>query len=301
MHLELPDDSFVQFDISFGCTAVSGDFYVYVEYSTENGGWLAALPTQCNPFSSYACSTWSWIGGSRLRAADYTRGWHRVTLPLPNVSGQRRVRIWAQASSAVDREWAIANLYVGGDCALGCSGHGHCRRGQCVCDAGYTLDASTGSCRPVASLPVHFEERFEGAVGEGNWQLDFTPGGAVAVSPCGPAGSGMGFFFSRSGQRLLVTRDLNTTASSYLQYAIRLGQPVSSVTCRTPRSSSYGVVVAYSVNGGVSWTVLSRLVGGYSYTTAQTLVRRDKIGRKGGSGEEEGGERGRRLETNEKE
>ena len=269
--LDLPEGSIVQFEINFGCESVVGDFAVAVQYSDNDGvAWQDVLPSQCNPASTSSCISWTGLQGSRLEATQYQKGWHRLTMPLPGGSGHRRIRFIAVAGTTVSRRWALANLYIGNGCDGGCGGHGACRDDACVCDAGYSL--ADGRCVPTAPLPRDFEERFDGGLRPGNWLSTYAAGGTVTNSPCGPVASGTSFHFALDGMRALESRDLDLTNAQYLQFAIRMGAQSSSTSCRAPTQSIEGVVVAFSTDGGISYTRLTT-VQYFSERTSGTLVR----------------------------
>lgn len=266
--MRLPSGSIVQFEINFGCLSVQGDFSVAVQYSDNDGAtWSDVLPAQCNPLTSNECKTWVGLQGSRLRARNFQKGWHRITLHLPGTGNHRRIRLTAIAQVSTPRSWALANLYIGSGCGGGCGGHGSCRQDQCMCDAGYMLH--NGSCTPSTPLPHDFKERFEQGLRLGNWLMTYTPAGSVRTSPCGPAASGDGFFFNMDGMRALETRDLNLTRTAYLQFSIRMGASAS--TCRSPSQTSEGVVVAYTTDGSITFTLLGT-ISYFSYRDSGTVV-----------------------------
>ncbi|WAR26097.1 RELN-like protein [Mya arenaria] len=62
-----------------------------------------------------------------------------------------------------------------------------------------------------------------------------------------------------NGVRELITKDMDTRRSDYLQFHLRVGG--GGADCNGGKHRSHGVIVQYSNNGGVTWTLLDELEG----------------------------------------
>ena len=61
------------------------------------------------------------------------------------------------------------------------------------------------------------------------------------------------------GVRQFVSHDLNTRAASFVQFYIRLGGDGSDQNCRGADQREEGVLLQYSNDGGITWTLLLEL------------------------------------------
>lgn len=62
------------------------------------------------------------------------------------------------------------------------------------------------------------------------------------------------FFLAFKGcSRMLVTVDLNLTSAEFIQFYFMYGCLI------TPNSRNQGVLLEYSVNGGISWSLLMEI------------------------------------------
>jgi len=254
---DLPEDSVLQFDLSMGCGETKAtDFYVYGEYSDNNGASWSRLLGWCNPYSTSSCRTWNWLEGTAFRSRNYFGNWTRVTIPVQaNVGRRYRLRADRSYATTTTMKWAIRNLYLGAGCgSSGCSGHGRCVDGKCQCDAGFIANGKQ-ECVSTREATV-FRETFSGGFSSSLW-LEWS-GMTLRNSDSGTScwwntddqvlmSTGDTTVFSRA-----VTQDLNLVGSAYLEFWLRIGDSQGGSSCSFP--SSVGVVLAYSVNGGVTWT-----------------------------------------------
>ena len=66
--------------------------------------------------------------------------------------------------------------------------------------------------------------------------------------------------FAQSGPRQIITVDMNTLTTQYLQFRIRIGTYTSSSsTCNVVDSVDEGVLVHHSNDGGITWQLLKNL------------------------------------------
>eukprot|EP00054_Salpingoeca_dolichothecata_P030277 m.244800 g.244800 ORF g.244800 m.244800 type:complete len:4694 (-) comp26631_c0_seq1:49-14130(-) len=265
--LDLPDNSFLQFYITMGgCGDPSINFYVNVEYSDDLGDTWSLLGPSCNPITSASCSSWLLQGGTSLSSIEYSRGWHRVNVFLgTNIPAGRRFRwrLLEPSSTSTKVDWAISGVYIGA-CQFACAGHGFCERNQCSCDPGYEVNTTSNTCVPIAnSLATELRDTFRSSViNRDNWdQGSF--GGRVALSECGTLSAGRSLQVDGQGKRRLVTQDLDTTDALFIYFYIQLGDSTpdsgtcSVATCCNPILPVQGVVVSFSVDGGMTYSLLN--------------------------------------------
>lgn len=254
--------SVLQFDINVGCGAEPTDKYpVRLEYSPNGGKTWHLLVPNCAEVSSARCFDVTlhptvYYGGT-------TSYWRRVLITLDSLHtcGSLRFR-WYQGFVPDDDfgpEWAIDNVFIGMACMDHCLGHGHCSGTMmCTCDPGYQGD----SCHPANQLPEYLRDDFsrtdyvlthtgginvphDQPVDETKWWL--SSGGRIS-DECGTLLSGSSLHFNAAGERVLVSRDLDLSNVSTVQFFLRLGCEVTPVTDNT-----MPVYLQSSINGGVSW------------------------------------------------
>ena len=65
------------------------------------------------------------------------------------------------------------------------------------------------------------------------------------------------FLFSlKAGVRELVSHDMNTQLVAFVQFYIRLGGDANDQMCRNVDERSEGVLLQYSNDGGITWSLL---------------------------------------------
>lgn len=201
--------------------------------------------------------------------------WDRITLPLPFTSLADPVRFRfiqkGRALSNIARHWALDDIYLE-DCYLGCSGHGTCvEKGHCSCDDGYQGEW----CQfPTQPLPSIFRENFEQDTAYLKDKFArFT--GVKLGTRCGQVGAGMAAIFDQSGDRQLVTFDLDTTESHILRFAIRMNGPGSQHRhhCPGPDRPVEIIYVHSSCNGGITWSLLKFIQPQQAKEESTQLIR----------------------------
>ena len=60
----------------------------------------------------------------------------------------------------------------------------------------------------------------------------------------------------KAGVRELVSHDMNTQLVAFVQFYIRLGGDTNDQTCRNVDERSEGVLLQYSNDGGITWSLL---------------------------------------------
>eukprot|EP00049_Salpingoeca_infusionum_P002869 m.60739 g.60739 ORF g.60739 m.60739 type:complete len:3550 (+) comp11834_c0_seq1:480-11129(+) len=255
---DLPSKSFIQLMLSSSCYETSNSYTLTVQYSDNQGeSWNNVMNTVCNPVSSSTCTSWIGTLDEQLRFTMLSGGYHRISIPLYSTRPGRRFRVVDSGSS-----WAISQLYIGNGCGGSdsiCGGHGTCNDGVCACDSKFIWDGAT--CAPRSQLPSKFVERFEGALSETFWTRAL--GYGVSSTCAGPISENLGKVFNKGTVRLIETADLNTTDATLLEFRVYF---FGTSSCSSPSSSSEGVVIAYSTNGGLSWTK-AEVLPYYSYRT----------------------------------
>ena len=110
------------------------------------------------------------------------------------------------------------------------------------------------------NLPSELKDDFtSGIVDPNNWLLYQGVTGTQPVR-CGPVSGPSALLFADSGPRQIISVDMNTTDTQYLQFRIRIGTYTSSsTTCNVVDSQDEGVLVHHSNDGGLTWQLLKEL------------------------------------------
>eukprot|EP00045_Choanoeca_perplexa_P018369 m.289284 g.289284 ORF g.289284 m.289284 type:complete len:3539 (+) comp17796_c0_seq1:93-10709(+) len=270
----------VEFKLAAGCnglrsiTSAMRTALVEVEVSTSQSSWRALNPNNlCT--NQGDCSSWS-QHLSDIPATRLVNGFVKFVYSIPSPPSDGRVQLRWRASST-GWSYAIKDVYVGNACPgmLGCSQHGSCITGRCVCDPDFLYDNETQTCLPKpTALPRELRESFEDDLAPALWS---TPTGGVlenSASNCGEVVNGRAAVFRDYGSRTLITHDLDTRQATLLSYNIKQGVSTSSSSaCRSPSSSSEGLSVGYSTDGGVTYNSLSApSYSSYRYTPGYVNV-----------------------------
>jgi reelin len=261
-------DAYLQVVLSTGCGAATARSGIFIEASDDDGQGWQDIFTQCDRFFSSSCNTYYNYVDIPIAMEELAGGFHRVTVPLGTVPAGRRFRISTDRDRTGGSNWAIASLYIGSACLSYCNGHGTCRGAAgCLCDEGFQGEA----CLPDGSQPRELRELFDDDLAPLRWPVTHnvaivSNGGDCVSQPDGPV-----VRFSGVGGRRLGTADLDLREALFVQYDIQLGMQNSLAACRSPSSRDDGVLVLYSTDGGVRWTVLS-LVSYFSYRRQTTVT-----------------------------
>lgn len=239
------EDSFLQIDFAASCSVTDSCYAIELEYSVDLGLTWNSVLKDCLP-TNVECNKYQL---QRVLVSDTFNKWTRFTLPLPPYTRSQGTRFRWNQPSPFDKQqtWAIDNVYIGDGCVDMCSGHGRCVQGNCVCDdywGGIYCD------EPEVSLPTQLKDTFNRAPASQNW---LTVNGGKLSSVCGAVASGMALHFSGGCSRLLVSVDLNLTSAEFIQFYFMYGCLI------TPHSRNQGVLLEYSVNGGITWNLLMEI------------------------------------------
>ncbi|XP_076045051.1 reelin-like isoform X2 [Oratosquilla oratoria] len=274
--VDVTDASVLQFDITVGgCskepTKMEGR--ILLEYSTDHGrNWnLARL--LCSP-PKISCMSYH---EESVFSTQAFQDWTRVTLPLPiDTVGERTRLRWIEEDhgDSLPLAWGIDNVYIGNSCPWTCSGHGYCKDNECICDEGYFGDF----CVPESVLPCELLDTFDTSPVDSTKWLQVL-GGEVSHR-CGVLVSKTALVFHQDGTRKATTIDMDMTAAGFIQFYIKFGCDGSGLgrgSGHSKRSDDdavfmefedaeeeafsrhHGVLVQYSPNGGISWTLLKEL------------------------------------------
>ncbi|XP_022095907.1 reelin-like [Acanthaster planci] len=258
----------LQFDISLACRsdevpALDGSA-VHVEFSTDRGRSWSLVRGQCHPGT---CQGSVIAESSVYGSEDVQEGWTRVILPLPSTALTSSARFrWRQAQPTPQTKWAIDNVYIGDACSDHmCNGHGRCTSQGCRCDE----DFAGHDCRvPLSVLPTNFTENFENFDAETDFKFSTLRGGIVGYD-CGVLASGKALVFNQAGKREIVTQELDSTNSRFLQFTVRIGSQSSIGTCASPDDQSESLLLFYSCDNGIEWQLLKHM-GHNAYKTPRS-------------------------------
>uniref|UniRef100_A0A671T1G1 Reelin n=1 Tax=Sinocyclocheilus anshuiensis TaxID=1608454 RepID=A0A671T1G1_9TELE len=239
----------VQFSINLGCGAYQPANSVKLEFSTNHGRSWSLLHTECLP---ELCAG-SHLPHSSIYSSENYSGWTRITIPLPNAALTESTRFrWSQTAVGSSIMWAIDNVYIGPSCLRFCSGRGHCSRTGCKCDHGFS-----GPACELASqtFPAFLSESFS-SVRLSSYHSFSSLRGAEVSFACGVLASGKALVFNRDSRRHIVTTPLDSSQARYLQFTLRLGSRSTSSSCPAPDQPGEGVLLHYSSDNGITWTLL---------------------------------------------
>ncbi|KAI4585335.1 hypothetical protein MJG53_020635 [Ovis ammon polii x Ovis aries] len=242
----------MQFKISVGCKVSEKvtQNQIHVQYSTDFGvSWNYLVP-QCLPADA-KCS------GSVSQPSVFfpTKGWKRITYPLPEslVGNPVRFRFYQKHS---DMQWAIDNFYLGPECLDNCRGHGDCLKEQCICDPGY----SGPNCYLTHTLKTFLKERFDSE--EIKPDLWMSLEGGSTCTECGILAEDTALYFGGSTVRQAITQDLDLRGAKFLQYWGRIGSENNMTSCHRPICRKEGVLMLlcrYICFIGITWTLLHEM------------------------------------------
>ncbi|KAJ7407130.1 hypothetical protein WISP_128431 [Willisornis vidua] len=239
------EDSFLQIDFAASCSVTDSCYAIELEYSVDLGLTWHPILRDCLP-TNVECNRYHL---QRILISDTFNKWTRVTLPLPPYTRSQATRFRWHQPAPFDKQqtWAIDNVYIGDGCIDMCSGHGKCTQDNCVCDehwGGLYCD------EPETPLPTQLKDNFNRSPSNQNW---LTVNGGKLSTVCGAVASGMALHFSGGCSRMLVTVDLNLTSAEFIQFYFMYGCLI------TPNNRNQGVLLEYSVNGGITWSLLMEI------------------------------------------
>ncbi|XP_071817155.1 reelin-like isoform X2 [Apostichopus japonicus] len=254
--LQLGADYMIQFDIIMGCgTPFGGNLRdkkkVHLEFSSNHGLSWQPVVRECFQ-GAVDCD-----GYHTTSSFDDTQyeAWRRVTIPLPSGLSSTPVKFrWIQYAFSGSNVWAVDNLYIGEQCPELCNGHGQCIQGECRCDRGY----GGKICTSQKFLPTTIKSDFEiPSLIFSDWLI--IHGGSVSrgQEDCGVITSGSSLYFSGVGVRELISQDMNTVGATFIEFYIRMAG--SDRFCSGITSRQEGVLLQFTVNGGIDWQLLQEL------------------------------------------
>ena len=200
--------AFLQFDLVMGCgSSFAFSWYnVQLQYSSNAGQSWSLVKSLCGITTSSTCTA-SNRGPSTSYSWSQFKTWQRVTIQLTSAMLVSRVRFrWVQTSFSSSTDWALRNIFVGGNCPSGCNNNGNCTSvGTCNCDSGF----GGSSCTPTSTskLAKSLHESFESTTIDSTKWLQVV-GGYVGTG-CSRLAAGKTLYFSSGGTRMVVTKDLD--------------------------------------------------------------------------------------------
>uniref|UniRef100_A0A4W3ITL7 Reelin n=1 Tax=Callorhinchus milii TaxID=7868 RepID=A0A4W3ITL7_CALMI len=261
--LSLKPGYLLQFKLNIGCQRqFSSATPVFLQYSHDAGRSWSLVKEGCYPASPgvKGCE-----GSSReLReptvfyTGDYET-WTRITVIIPRSVASSKTRFrWIQETSIYRGApaFGLDEVYISEPCYNYCSGHGDCISGVCFCDLGYTGEIMlTGTCVPTVPNPSEMIDRFEDKLSP----LWARVTGGVTGTGCGVLNDGKSLYYSGSGGREARTASLDTTNIRLVQFYIQIGSKTFGSSCGKPRDRNEGIVVQYTNDNGVTWSLLREL------------------------------------------
>lgn len=247
----------IQFNLLMGCgSAFASDKnnQVRLEFSTNHGmNWLPVYKP-CLP-SNGSCNA-VFTKGTVYDATEFSK-WKRITVSLLPATWSSSTRFrFIQHEYDTSDNWALDNLYIGPQCKDMCSGHGRCNDGVCICDPGFYGK----SCVPQDKLKNTVMKRFESPEDLVKENFDVSGGAVVSADEgCGLVASGSAVYFYQDGIRQLVTSDIDTKDTDFIQFFIRIGGG-DAISCNNASKKDEGILVQFSNDAGISWNLLKELV-----------------------------------------
>ncbi|GFR97714.1 reelin [Elysia marginata] len=172
-----------------------------------------------------------------------------IDRPLYPKSQKTRFRWLRPGEADPSPIWAIDNVYLGSDCPWLCSGHGSCHKGKCVCDPGFGGDF----CVSSTPKPMTLRDNFNSLEAKPSvWGELF---GGRNSQTCGALVTDKALTFNEDGRRVAVTRDMDSTAVTHIEFHFRYG--CADHTVPWPREHS--VLLQYSTTGGIHWKLVREI------------------------------------------
>ncbi|KAJ7329566.1 hypothetical protein JRQ81_015740, partial [Phrynocephalus forsythii] len=238
--LDLSQARFVQFFMRLGCGKAVPDPRsqpVLLQYSL-NGGL-----------------TWNLLQEFLFSNSSNVGRYIALEIPLKARSASTRLRWWQPSENGhFYSPWVIDQILIGGNI----SGNTVLEDDFSALDSKKWLLHPGGTKMPVCGstgdalvfiekASTRYVVTTDIAVNEDSFlQLDF-------AASCSVTDSCYGKYFPTGCSRLLVTVDLNLTNAEFIQFYFMYGCLI------TPNNRNQGVLLEYSVNGGITWTLLMEI------------------------------------------
>ena len=98
-----------------------------------------------------------------------------------------------------------------------------------------------------------YQETFEEQPDSNLWPV--IVGGGIGTE-CGTLSSALSLVMNNPGRRYVTTGYLNLTDASCVQFTLQIGSSDNLTLCQFDNGLQPNVVFGYTLNGGLSWTVL---------------------------------------------
>lgn len=241
------------------------DFEIELQYSKDHGTTWHLLQEENLPGSTFDDK---YHPASIYHASEFTK-WKKVTLPVPRVAWSSNLRLRLLQNGSSDAVWATDNVYMGPECFMHCYNRGKCRNGKCICD----VESESPTCMQQSDLSQGVNDPFDNKdqMINSGWSVIGADAMTSAVDKdgCGPMPSTYYLHFYKHGVREVTTPNLDITTGGQIQFYIRIGGG----NCGMPSNRANGVLLQYSIDGGVTWHMLDELY--YQDYRVPTYIHRD--------------------------
>ncbi|GFO21735.1 reelin [Plakobranchus ocellatus] len=268
--VQLKPGNVLQFEINVDC----GKLYrwnhpVILQYSHDNGHTWSLVEDPC--YMDQECD------GKLTEGSIYYTGthgqWTLVVIPISDkIAMHPAIFQWWQ-QGGVDHSFSLDNVYIGPQCPHNCNRRGVCSHGVCHCldvqEDG--AEVSGPDCAPSGVTPQGMLDRFDNQ----NMPLmefwQHIRSGHLGRG-CGVVDLGDSLYFGGDGTREAQTWQLNTTEKRILEVSIKIGADRFSATCRPASSREEAVIIDFSRDNGISWSVLRVVQPSFEDVKSATIL-----------------------------
>ncbi|ESN98794.1 hypothetical protein HELRODRAFT_188910 [Helobdella robusta] len=154
--------------------------------------------------------------------------------------------------------WALDEVYVSEGCEHLCHGRGVCRRGECLCDEGYS---GTHCGKVTKELLQSFSTNFDANLSDLHLGWSKIDGGSIGDG-CGVLGSGRSLYFNGCCLRQAVTAELDLGRnSSRISFIVAIGRTDLPWSCNFDihDKCSVDILLQYTLDKGITWQTVAEI------------------------------------------